>query len=341
MRKAIDTSSDPDEKIDADTILSNANAAAIHAGNVALMSWVNSSSKLNLSTLHEYGETAAMDFQHMVEGIALLTKSATPLTDESFARYKSIIDRFDGARLRYVAAAQRVASLLHAYEAGGAEGLANKNELGVFETIQEWKSKNDPKAKALRFALDQDSKSVRFDEVTIDAEAPMLGASVTNYYCYPFHEETYRSEDATLYVSNGAAAAELMKLGLAPANTGTVGDAEKAEDKPGSGLKLTISASIAKAIESLGIPGTANQARVTFYLNAGPLGAITNKDRGAWFEDWRSTSEFASFWRTHLGGKYAYLMSPAGKRQTIPAAAADPEVMQRSTVFVPITEGTL
>lgn len=342
LKKAADVGSDPDATLDVDTMLPNVNAAAINAGNDALMSWAKSGSKLDFLGLQHYGRSGALAYKHMVEGIALIAKEGTPLTDQSFDRYQSIIAKFDAARDSYIAAVERVRQLMVAFEAGGAAGIADAREHDVFSTIQKWKYTNDPHAKALRFALDQDSKSVHFDGATIDMEARFGGGTVTHYYCYPYREQAHRTEDATLFVSNGPTATELVKLGLAYAPVGPFGDAEKTEETPGSGIKFAISASIAKAIESLGIPGTANQARVQFYTSSGaPLGAVTNKHRGAWFDDWRSTSEFASFWKTHLGGQYAYLLAPDGKRQTIPAAVGDSKVMERSAVSQAVQGGVL
>jgi hypothetical protein len=321
---------DPDQKVDADTILPDANAAAIEAGNAALMKWAQTGSKLNFVSLHQHGEKGALAFQQMVEGIALVAKEGTPLTENSYERFKTVIDGFEKARARYVSSVQRVSSLLNAYTAGGAAGIANP-ERGVYETIQEWKATNDPRATALHFALDQDSKAIHFNDVHIDVDVGTGGGRTTNYFCHRYHEITLQSEDATLYVSDGAAGSELMKQGLTVVGTrGPVGEAEKREDKAG-GLKLKISASIAKAIESLGIPGTSNQARVQFITPQG-FSSVSSRHRGPWFDDWRSTPEFAEFWKATLGGQYAYLMSPDGKRQTIPAAVNDKAVMDRSAV---------
>ncbi|MGE0397207.1 MAG: DUF4157 domain-containing protein [Kofleriaceae bacterium] len=331
--------SDPDAKLDTETMLPNANAAAIQAGNDALIDWVNSATAMDFQILQESGANAAQKFHHMAEGVALLVNDGTPLSDQSFERYKSIIERFDAARLKYIAAVDRVRSILRAYDAGGSAGLANARELSVFETIQEWKAKNDPRAASLRFALDQDAKAIHFTGTHIDLEAPLGGGAVTHYHCHQYEERHYRSEDATLYVSDGPAAGELMKLGLTLPSPSRHGEAEKAEDKPGSGTKLAISASIAKAIESLGVPGTSNDARVSFH--AGGVGSVSNKHKGPWFDNWRSTAEFAAFWKTHLGGQYAYLMSSDGKRQTIPAATGDAAVMDRSAVMHPVMGGVL
>lgn len=339
--KVVKAKQDPDAKVDADTILPNANAAAIKAANDAMLTWAQSDSKLNFVSLHQYGEKGALAFQQMVHGLKLLVNEGKPLSDESYARYGQLIAEFEAARDAYTARAQRVASLLKAYEAGGAAGIADPTERGVYEMIQQWKSTNDPKAKGLRFSLDQDAKVVHFHDWQIDIEAPLGGGTVTNYYCHLFRERTTRSEDATLFVNHGDAGADLMKKGLAPVTGGPVGDSEKQEDQPSSGLKLKISASIAKAIESLGVPGTANQAQVLFSTDVGSFGAVSNKQRGAWFDDWRSTDEFAAFWRAHLGGKYAFIMSQDGKRQTIPAAVGDAKVMERSVVSTPVQGGVL
>ncbi len=328
---------DPDAKVDTDTMLANANAAAIDAGNAALIAWVNAASKLNFQFVHESGADAALDFKHMVEGIALLVKGGTPLSGQSFERYQKTIDKFETARSNYVAALERVRALFEAYQAGGAAGLADKREFSVYEAIQKWKATNDPKAKALRLALDQDAKSVHFGGTHTDVETTFGGGSLINYFSHQYSETVHRTEDATLYVSDGAAATELMKLGLSPAMHGqpggSVGESEQQEDKAG-GMKLSISASIAKALESLGIPGTTNHARVQFHSAGGfPQGSVSNKQKGAWYDNWRLTPEFAAFWRDHLGGQYAYLTGPSGKRETIPSALSDTAVMSRSEVL--------
>lgn len=322
-----DGKAQPDKPLDKDTMLADSNAAAIEAASLALISVARETDNFSLSVVHGFAKGARANFANMVQGIGQLHAESLMISPASLAEFHGLLKQFEKLEIDYVASLERVRAILSAYDAGGAAGLADAKELGVYEAIQKWVVEKDPKAKQIHFALDQDQKQITFSDVTVDVEAK-LGAS-TSYYCYQYRERDVQSENATLYATDAAAIAALQALGLPIATNSGLGSAETDANKKG-GLRFHISASIAKAIQSLGIPGHSNPAMVQLTSSTG-VNFIQSPQNGRWFDNWTATGEFVDFWKTHLGGEYAYVLSSDGERKTIPAAMRDSKIMDRSS----------
>lgn len=316
-----------DEMLDPETMLADTNASAIEAASTALIGDGEARNAFGLTVVHGFAKSAGTHFLNMVVGISQLNAERLLLSPTALTQYKASVDEFGKLNEEYLQSMERVAALLRAYEAGGSAGLADAKELSLFETLQRWVAAKDPKANDVHFALDQDNKQIRFEGLSIQVDAELSGSSTT-YSGYRYSERLIQSEDATIYAT-GAAIGELHKLGLPMAKATKVGAAEMVENKKG-GFPFTISASIAKAIESLGIEGSSNPAIVQLVAPNAASRLIQSKHNGPWFENWIATPEFVEFWRSDLGGEYGYVVSGDGERKTIPAAKNDHVIMNRS-----------
>src|SRR5206468_1571093 len=139
------------------------------------------------------------------------------------------------------------------------------------------------------------------------------------YLCHSYTEEVGQLEEGTLYVKDPAVAKELKAAGLVYGDSteaidkylGHAGLAETAEDNLG-GEKFTISISMAKTLEAVGVQGTVTNAAVLFYYKNQFASLVFSKHKGDWYDKWKDTPEFEAFWRSTLGTKYAFICKGRG-----------------------------
>ncbi|HTR52822.1 MAG TPA: hypothetical protein VMJ10_19040, partial [Kofleriaceae bacterium] len=263
----------------------------------------------------------------MAHGVSLLTNENKALPGENLNDYFAILATCTVLNKDIHLALRKLHDTWSAYQAGGAEALAEERELGLFEKVQHWIATGDPRAKSLHVAMDQEQNHIRFDGTT-SADTEALGQVF--YYCHSYTAQPGQAEEATLYVNDPRVAADLRAAGLILGDTtvaqdaarGSAGVAETQEDKRG-GDKFTISISMAKALGSLGVRGTFTNAMVLFYYKGTYSSMVYSRHKGPWFENWKGTPEFEAFWRSTLGTNPAFIRNGHDDHEDIPGATTE------------------
>ncbi len=326
---------------DPSTLLPDVNAGAIQADNAALDQLTELGIGADFTKMHDTYHQGALFLGDMVKHVYLINKSQRALPESQLKAYETCIAECKRLNKQILSLTRRLEAAWKAYRAGGDEALANPQERTLFERIQHWGAVGDKRKHALRYSMDQSKKNIFFSGMAIDQG---VGGSV-HYYCHSYDERD-APEEGTLYVDDPAVAAELRKANLLKSDSTVAADllqggpglAEQQEDKQG-GLKFSISISMCKVLESMGVKGTSTQARVNLFGGNGLFRAqIARKRRGVWFEHWHDTPEFESFWRGELAAKYAYIKKPGEEKQALPFATDEDKRRSRAQLD-PVVQG--
>jgi hypothetical protein len=327
---------DGEKTLDPDTILADTNHAAITAGHAALSALTEGQIKYGFIDVEGEYRKGALNVAQMASGVQLLTRENKVLSEASLTQYKAILDDCEKLQKDLQTSLELLRATWKAYMAGGAEALADPRERGIFETVQGWIQTGDPKAKSMRFAMDQSAKSIKFKGTTF-ATGDGIGQKMAGigYHCHDWESRLVQIEQGTLYIKDPAVVTELKKL-LMPDVTkaldaflGGPGVAETIEDTHG-GEKFTISASLCKALMEIGIQGTFTDVTVNLFNEGTLVTKIKSRHSGDWYDRWKDAPEFQEFWKTSLGGKWAFIKEGRkGKKEKVPTATE--QDVERST----------
>ncbi len=327
------------EPIDPETMLPDANHAAIVAGQDALKNLMRADIENQFEVVAGRYRKGALDFVQMIQGISLLTKQNNVLPPGSLAQFKELIDICSALQADIELQLGQLKDTWRAYQAGGAEALSDQRERSLFEKVQHWFATGDGKKDALHLAMDQSSKYVRF---TGEMGVAHAGLGNVQYLCHVYHEDAGQLASGTLYINDPAVekelvAAGLLARGLAAYDLLPKGPAESHADQQG-GSKYWLSISMCKALAAIGVRAATTKATVFFLCPGKPSALAENQQEGQWFDNWKATPEFEAFWRGSLGAKYAYLQNGRGA-DAEPIPFASKQERDNSSTFVELSGG--
>lgn len=315
-----------DGEISKETLLPDVNASAIQASNDALDRVIESQLTFNLLQVFQKGETSAQDLAQMTVGMELLGRAGKVFPNEGLEKLNKLTADIESAQRLFKAEMVRLNQIWQVYMDGGAEAISTRKGLSLFEKIAAWKRNNDPKAKSLHVAMDQETQHVWFKGHASDFESHW--SCVASYSCHAFEQTEGQFERGVLYITDPTVEKELkddlFNLAWYQKETSVAGSAQKIFDpKYPTAVRYFLTNSEAKSLISLGVDWA--RTNVSIFIYNGKLGKeITGYHKGRWFENWWNTQEFSDFWKKDLGSRYGYLWDKQkGKRLSFNAADAN------------------
>src|SRR4030095_4114222 len=105
----------PGEVLDPTTMLPDANAAAINAGNAALDALVEGQIQYNLVGVHQTYRKGALDFAQMIAGVSQLNAENKAMPDASVKQLNAVIKECEGAQKLALVSLKRLQAVWDAY----------------------------------------------------------------------------------------------------------------------------------------------------------------------------------------------------------------------------------
>ncbi|MBW2255273.1 MAG: DUF4157 domain-containing protein [Deltaproteobacteria bacterium] len=230
---------------------------------------------------------------------------------------------------------QRLQDLWSAYAVDTkAEGLGDKKERTLFETLSLWKRKGDKRFNMVHVANDEGAKIYDFEKKAVTDTKPdaYFGKVLTGN---PYQRKDMQAAHSVMLVDPSID----DELGQVEKGIGASWNAKPKEgvaraalrEKGYTGVEHTISNGIARALLAIGVHGVRSDASVWFYEDHTKSDNVLLGEEGrTWFKNWEYSPQFQEFWKAKLGGKYAQIYN-TGEKKFYPLPWAPKDAQERSS----------